>query len=203
MTGLFVCSFIGINIHFVFFWAKSFAFFLRPLTVPHGKALVAKELGAWTGADGYYHEDGVFEQNDEEGEEKEETDVSKAGTETKRGGREALLPPQRQHSQQQQQQQESYRRYLALDGHALSMNHRDVNHHPTYLRAMLAVMVAVAKATGRILILPAVFHDAFYVYAWNHLDLKSVSASAPSSPPCLFAKSRRFQKGYGRQLGLL
>lgn len=169
--------------------------------MPHGKALVAKELGAWTGADGYYHEDGVFEQNDEEGEEKEETDGYKAGPETMGGGREALLPPQRQQSQQSPPQ--GYRRYLALDSHALSMNHRDVNHHPTYLRAMLAVMVAVAKATGRILILPAVFHDAFYVYAWNHLDLKSVSASAPSSPPRLFAKSRRFQKGYGRQLGLL
>lgn len=171
--------------------------------MPHGKALVAKELGAWTGADGYYHEDGIFEQDDdEEGEEKEETDVYKAGAETMGSGRESLLPPRQQQSQQQQQQQ-TYRRYLALDSHALSMNNRDVNHHPTYLRAMLAVMVAVAKATGRILILPAVFHDAFYVYAWNHLDLKSVRACSHFFFPSISVSSRSQRKSCRSQLSLL
>ena len=170
--------------------------------MPHGKALVAKELGAWTGADGYYHEDGIFEQDDdEEGEEKEETDVYKAGAETMGSGRESLLPPRQQQSQQQQQQ--TYRRYLALDSHALSMNNRDVNHHPTYLRAMLAVMVAVAKATGRILILPAVFHDAFYVYAWNHLDLKSVRACSHFFFPSISVSSRSQRKSCRSQLSLL
>jgi len=133
--------------------------------VPHGKAIVAKELGAWTGAEGYYHEDGAFEEG--------ERGAQETSTEAKEGLREQ--------SQQQQQPSPRRRRYLALDSHALSMNNRDVNHHPTYLRAVLAFLVAVAKATGRVLILPAVFHDAFYVYAWNHLDLKSVSACALST----------------------
>ena len=114
-------------------------YFLQALTVPHGKALVAKELMAWTGSDLYYHDGGM-------------PNVIHFRGRTER------------------------RRYLAYDGHALSMNVRDVCHQPHYMRAALTFMVSVAKATGRTLILPTFFHDAFYLYAWNHLDLKSVEA---------------------------
>jgi hypothetical protein len=150
------------------------------LTVPHGKALVAKELGAWAGADNYYHDhdeqDFYHDHDEEEESEADEKEDQGNGAVNASHWQQPSRPPQRQ-PQRHEPHPHFRRRYLALDHHALSMNSRDVNHQPPYLRAILSLLVGVAKATGRTLILPAVFHDAFYVFAWNHLDLKSVSAA--------------------------
>ena len=94
----------------------------RPLTVPNGKKIVAKELMVFTGAHDYYH------------------DMHDCGI--------------------GENTRQKRRRYLAFDGHAISMNSKDVNHQPHYLRAVLGLLLAVAAFTGRILILPAIFHDS-------------------------------------------
>jgi len=95
----------------------------RPLTVPNGKKIVAKELMVFTGAHDYYHD--------------ESYDCDAIGN-----------------------KHLNRRRYLTFDGHAISMNSKDVNHQPHYLRAVLGLLVAVAAFTRRILILPAIFHDS-------------------------------------------
>ena len=103
----------------------------RPLTVAHGKALVAKELMAFTGTNNYYH------------------DHAGPGDLLLPGD---LLPGHRQGGGGVGRPPHALRRYLAFDGHALTMNSRDVNHQPHYLKASLTLLVAVALATDRILV---------------------------------------------------
>jgi hypothetical protein len=114
-----------------------------PLKDPHGKKMVAKEIGAWygfrgpTGDAGYYARKGKA------------------------------------------------RRYLMMDGHILNgysvvMNWEfnggksGIYHDARSLKWTLAVLVALARRTGRILIVPPVAKDMAMHFLWTMLDLKSV-----------------------------
>lgn len=115
----------------------------RPLTVPNGKSLVAKELMVWSGREGYYHDD-------DEADDEEEPENDDRLTGCGEGGENG------------DDDEDHERMYVAFDGHAITMNDKDINHQPHYLRCMLTLLVAVAAGTGRTLILPTIFHDAFY-----------------------------------------
>jgi Nucleotide-diphospho-sugar transferase len=114
-----------------------------PLKDPHGKKMLAKEMGAWYGFRGPAGEAGYY---------------------ARKG-----------HA----------RRYLVMDGHILNgysmvMNWEFQNtesaiyHNPENLKWTIAVLVALARRTGRILILPPVAKDAALHFLWTMLDLKSV-----------------------------
>lgn len=69
-------------------------------------------------------------------------------------------------------------KYLALDGRALmalSISEREGYHNVRWLKAHVAVLVAFAKATGRILILPRIIADYHIFFLWTFLDLQSLA----------------------------
>jgi Nucleotide-diphospho-sugar transferase len=114
-----------------------------PLKDPHGKKMVAKEMGAWYGFQG---------------------PVGEAGYYARKG---------------------ISRRFIMMDGHILNgystvMNWEFINnesgiyHDLASLKWTIAVLVALARRTGRILVLPPVARDSAVHFLWTMLDLKSI-----------------------------
>mmetsp|Transcript_8447 Transcript_8447/g.12901 ORF Transcript_8447/g.12901 Transcript_8447/m.12901 type:complete len:728 (+) Transcript_8447:76-2259(+) len=69
-------------------------------------------------------------------------------------------------------------KFLALDGHplgnAISISEIFGYHNPRHLKARLAFLITIAKATGRILILPKIIADYHLYFTWPFLDLSSL-----------------------------
>lgn len=68
-------------------------------------------------------------------------------------------------------------RYVALDGRplmALSIDERDGYHNARWIKAHIAVLVAIARATQRVAILPKIIADYHVHFAWPFLDLQSL-----------------------------
>ena len=114
-----------------------------PLSNPHSKKILAKELGAWYGFRGPSGEAGYYHRTNE------------------------------------------HRRYLWLDGHILNGYSLEMNwefdayeggiyHDMESLRWTMATLVALARRTGRIFILPRLMQGRGIHFMWNILDLKSV-----------------------------
>ncbi|CAB9496882.1 expressed unknown protein [Seminavis robusta] len=121
-----------------------------PLKDPHGKKMLAKEMGAWYGFNG---DDGLII-----------TTEQAAGYYHREG---------------------AARRYILLDGHILNGYSTVMNwefqgdeaglyHCIENLRWTVAALVALARRTGRILILPPVAKDRGVHFLWTALDLQSV-----------------------------
>ena len=68
-------------------------------------------------------------------------------------------------------------KYIALDGHALnaiSICEKEGYHSANYIKVRLAVLVGLARAFDRILILPKIIADYYLFYSWTFLDLQSL-----------------------------
>ena len=68
-------------------------------------------------------------------------------------------------------------KYLALDGsplNGISLCERDGYHNGRIAKARVAVLLALAAHTGRVLLLPRVVVDYHQYFLWTFLDLKSV-----------------------------
>ena len=68
-------------------------------------------------------------------------------------------------------------KYLALDGsplNGISLCERDGYHNGRIAKARVAVLLALAAYTGRVLLLPRVVVDYHQYFLWTFLDLKSV-----------------------------
>ena len=108
-----------------------------PLQPPHGKKMLAKELGAYTGFVGTPEETG--------------------GGYYKRTG--------------------SRRRYLMMDGRVLggySTIQKNVYHDFLQLQWHIAILVAMARRTDRIFVLPRVAADFHVFFLWANLDMESL-----------------------------
>jgi len=127
-----------------------------PLRSPNGKKMIAKELGAWYG----YQSPSSM-------------DVSAVGNDH------TANPELAGYYQRTGPQ---YRRYLMLDGRAwmgYDFNERvgpDIGfyHNNQVFTWTVALLVAVARQTSRILILPKVFHDRLGNFVWTGLDLETL-----------------------------
>ena len=108
-----------------------------PLQPPHGKIMVAKELGAYTGF---------------------------VGTPGKTGGGYYKRTGPR-------------RRYLMMDGRVLggySAIQKDVYHNFLQLQWHIAALVALARRTNRIFVLPRIAADFHVFFLWANLDMESL-----------------------------
>ena len=107
-----------------------------PLLPPHGKKMVSKELGSYTGFTGSPETGGGY---------------------YKRHG--------------------NRRRYLMADGRVLggySFAQADVWHNFLQLQWNVAVLVALARRTDRIFILPRIASDYHVLFLWSKLDMESL-----------------------------
>ena len=107
-----------------------------PLLPPHGKKMVSKELGSYTGFAGSPETGGGY---------------------YKRSG--------------------DRRRYLMADGRVLggySFAQEDVWHNFLQLQWNVAVLVALARRTDRIFILPRIASDYHVLFLWSKLDMESL-----------------------------
>ena len=108
----------------------------KPLLPPHGKKMVSKELGSYTGFAGSPETGGGY---------------------YRRSG--------------------SRRRFLLTDGRVLggySSAQNDVWHDFLQLQWHVAVLVALARRTDRIFILPRIASDFFVLFLWSNLDMESL-----------------------------
>ena len=72
----------------------------------------------------------------------------------------------------------SRHKYLALDGFplgAISLSDPVGYHSGRWIMAHLTVLVAFAKATGRVLLLPKLLVDFYLFFPWTALDLRSLA----------------------------
>ena len=125
---------------------------VKPLQSPHGKKMVAKELGVWHG-----HQR-----------------VPGAGYYDRIGHR--------------------ARRYLLLDGRVLgglSLCTAEFYHQGQVVRGTIAALAALAKHTGRILVLPRVIVDYHTYFVWTHLDLKSLEMQGVEFRETSFPNNRK------------
>ena len=122
-----------------------------PLKDPHGKKMLAKEIGAWYG----YRRGNSSTVDDSDGQ---------AGYYHRRA---------------------PHRRYLWMDGHVLNGYSTEMNwefdaqesglyHNLDNLKWTMAALLALARRTGRIFILPKLMQGRGIHFLWNHLDLQSV-----------------------------
>ncbi len=118
-----------------------------PLQAPHGKKMVAKELGVYYGFHSHPHS--------------ENGDIASAGYYNRNG---------------------AHRRYLWLDTdirtnfYSIAQPGRYHNH--MVFEWTMAILIAIARKTNRILILPQVFDadmDAGTYYAWTMMDYSKVT----------------------------
>ena len=125
-----------------------------PLRSPNGKKILAKELGAW-----YGYRSSISPQTNRTA---ASVDKEEAGYYTRTG---------RQN-----------RRYIMLDGKAW-MSHDTLEavdntwgfyHASDSLEMTITLLVAIARQTNRILILPKIFHDRGAIFLWLGLDLQSL-----------------------------
>ena len=137
-----------------------------PLLPPHGKKMVSKELGSYTGFAGSPETGGGY---------------------YKRSG--------------------DRRRYLMTDGRVLggySSAQADVWHNFLQLQWHVAVLVALARRTDRIFILPRIASDYHVLFLWSNLDLESLEklvdfreTNFPSNSKAWYSKTEPF-KTYAR-----
>ena len=127
-----------------------------PLKDPHGKKMLAKEMGAW-----YGYRRGSTTREESSTEDKDE----QAGYYHRQGVKN--------------------RRYLWMDGHLLNgysdvmnfefdPNEAGLYHNTDNLKWTMAALLALARRTGRIFILPRMLQGRGIHFLWNHLDLESV-----------------------------
>ena len=132
-----------------------------PLKDPHGKKMLAKEMGAWYG----YRRGSP---NNDGGGVEESSSTSQAGQ-----------------AGYYHRQGVNNRRYLWMDGHLLNgysdiMNFEfdpheaGLYHNTDNLKWTMAALLALARRTGRIFILPRMLQGRGIHFLWNHLDLESV-----------------------------
>ena len=160
-----------------------------PLRSPNGKKILAKELGAWYG----YRS--MISPNHRKGDTVEK-DADEAGYYTRRG---------RQN-----------RRYIMLDGKAW-MSHDALEavddiwgfyHANDSLTMTITLMIAIARQTNRILILPKVFHDRGAAFLWIGLDLQSLEGVVEfretnfiNNPKAWFSEDQPFESYARTALG--
>jgi hypothetical protein len=128
-----------------------------PLQMPHGKKMIAKELGAYHG---FKTHPGSIHKNDDSNSVSSGGDS--AGYYERRG--------------------ESYRKYLWLDGELrsnfYSVAHQNRYHDKVVLRWTMAILIAIARRTNRIFVLPQIFDadmDAGTYFSWTYMDYSKVS----------------------------
>lgn len=134
-----------------------------PLQPPHGKKMVAKELGAYTGFVG--------------------TPEATGGGYYKRTG--------------------ARRRYLMMDGRVLggySSVQRNVYHDYLQLQWHIAVLVALARRTDRIFVLPRIASDYHVLFLWANLDMQSLEGlvdvretNFPSNKKAWYSQTEPFE----------
>ena len=133
-----------------------------PLLPPHGKKMVSKELGSYTGFAGSPETGGGY---------------------YKRSG--------------------DRRRYLMADGRVLggySFAQEDVWHNFLQLQWNVAVLVALARRTDRIFILPRIASDYHVLFLWSKLDMESLEklvdireTNFPSNKKAWYSPSKPFK----------
>lgn len=125
-----------------------------PLRSPNGKKMVAKELGAWYGFQSTFPRPTTTTT----------TAVAAVEAEQDQAGYYHRTGTQN-------------RRYLMLDGQAWmgwDFNSPNVYHRNHILQFTITTLVAIARQTDRIFILPKAFHDRLGNFLWTALDLQSL-----------------------------
>ncbi|KAG7359217.1 nucleotide-diphospho-sugar transferase [Nitzschia inconspicua] len=125
-----------------------------PLLNPHGKKMIAREIGAYYGFvtdPNVLHKDGPVQKTS-----------NMAGYYARTGS--------------------SYRRYLVLDSslrtNLYSTSPAHVYHKPLFFQWIVAVLLTLAKWTDRIFILPQIFmahNDAGSYFSWNMMDYSKLN----------------------------
>ena len=133
-----------------------------PLQMPHGKKMIAKELGAYHGFKTHPGSSSIHNKNDDDSNSSVSSGDDSAGYYERSG--------------------ESYRKYLWLDGELrsnfYSIAHQNRYHDKVVLRWTLAILIAIARKTNRIFVLPQIFDadmDAGTYFSWTYMDYSKVS----------------------------
>jgi hypothetical protein len=132
-----------------------------PLQMPHGKKMIAKELGAYYGFK--THPGSIHNKNDNDSNNSVPSGADDSAGYYERSG-------------------ESYRKYLWLDGELrsnfYSIAHQNRYHDKVVLRWTMAILIAIARKTNRIFVLPQIFDadmDAGTYFSWTYMDYSKVS----------------------------
>lgn len=133
-----------------------------PLQMPHGKKMIAKELGAYYGF-----------KTTHPGIHKNDSDSTTPFSDRPSGADNAGY---------YERSGEIYRKYLWLDGELrsnfYSIAHQDRYHDKSVLRWNMAILIAIARKTNRILVLPQIFDadmDAGTYFLWTMMDYSKVN----------------------------
>ena len=136
-----------------------------PLQMPHGKKMVAKELGVYFGFRTPY------------------PDHPESTTTTHTNlRRQSSRSSRREHGGYYERSGGTYRKYLWLDGDVrsnfFSLAHPERYHDKEVLRWTMAILIAIARRTDRILVLPQIFNadmDAGTYFVWPIMDYSRVN----------------------------